>query len=181
MENQIEYRVFLSNCHTARTTESKACNSLWLLETSYTSCPLQGCLILYIQHSIVLGSHFHGFRLYLPNEERIYTAIRRHLILPSHTACPLLIPLFLHVGVCHQGAGLGAGGWRVPLHLSRHSTGLEGAGSLSYPNLAQGDEDVPRISFNGVSNQENGIERNAMKRKQVLPSQAGWWVNKLCL
>jgi len=92
-----------------------------------------------------------------------------------HTPCPFLMPVFLHVGVCPQGAGW----WGVTLCLSSHGTGLE---VLELHNSTSGPRqwECPWAP-NSVSNQKNEGERNAIKRKEVLPSQAGWRVNKLCL
>lgn len=112
---------------------------------------------------------------YLPNEGRIYTAIRRCLILPPHSDAGVSPCGYLSL------RRWGPEGGGVTLYLSGHGTGLKGVGAPSLPQVAQGNGGVPGLSFNTVCNQKNEGERNAIKRKQVLPSWAGRWVNKLCL
>lgn len=106
--------------------------------------------------------------LYLPNEERIYMAIRKSLILLRR--CVPIIQFFHGSVCCWQ--------WRVGviLHLPSHSTGLEEVGVL-HPGQGGCPWALTQLCLQSEKWGERA--RNTIKRKQELASRAGGlWVNK---
>lgn len=132
-----------NNWHRTSTAASKVSNSLWFLEISYILCLLQRYSILYIQHIIGLGRHFHGNCLFICLMKKGFTWQSERVSFSSDAVCP---SSSFSMGVFVAGSGEW-GSFYISPATPQDWRGLE--------SCTQGKGGVPGLSLNSVCSQKN--------------------------